>query len=124
MTFFGLSQTPPPTFSCNFVLLQGRMGLKLLLLSAGLILITPGQHHHHHHHKYLCIIAFAINTRDAKSSERGEHARTIFSLLLCYFFGPCTRSVCALVLIFGSSCANVWPKQFGQLTQLCIVSGD
>ena len=82
MTFFGLSQTPPPTFSFNFVLLQGRMGLKLLLLSAGLILITPGQHHHH---KYLCIIAFAINTRDAKSSECGEHARTIFSLLLCYF---------------------------------------
>ena len=49
----------------------------------------------------------------------------------CYFFAPavlifglCTRTGCALVLIFGSSCANVWPKQFGQLTQLCLVSGD
>ena len=34
-------------------------------------------------------------------------------------FGLCTRTGCALVLIVGSSCANVWPKQFGQLTQLC-----
>ena len=49
----------------------------------------------------------------------------------CYFFAPavlifglCTRTGCAVVLIFGSSCANVWPKQFGQLTQLCLVSGD
>ena len=39
-------------------------------------------------------------------------------------FGLCTRTGCALVLIFGSSCANVWPKQFGQSTQLCLVSGD
>ena len=39
-------------------------------------------------------------------------------------FGLCTCTGCALVLIFGSSCANVWPKQFGQLTQLCLVSGN
>ena len=39
-------------------------------------------------------------------------------------FGLCTRTGCELVLIFGSSCANVWPKQFGQLTQLCLVSGN
>ena len=39
-------------------------------------------------------------------------------------FGLCTRTGCELVLIFDSSCANVWPKQFGQLTQLCLVSGN
>ena len=39
-------------------------------------------------------------------------------------FGLCTLTGCELVLIFGSSCANVWPKQFGQLTQLCLVSGN
>ena len=33
-------------------------------------------------------------------------------------------AVNTLVLFFCSSCANVWPKQFGQLTQLCLVSGD
>ena len=59
--------------------------------------------------------------RDAKS---GEQARAIFFAPTVLFFGLCTRSGCALVLIFGSSCANVWPKQFGQLTQLCLVSGD
>ena len=39
-------------------------------------------------------------------------------------FGLFTRTGCELVLIFGSSSANVWLKQFGQLTQLCLVSGE
>ena len=59
--------------------------------------------------------------RDSKSGERGEHARAIFFAPAVLIFGLCMRTGCALVLIFGSSCANVWPKQFGQLTQLCLV---
>ena len=45
----------------------------------------------------------------SKNGERGEHARAIF-LPAVLIFGLCTRTGCALVLIFGSSCANVWPK--------------
>ena len=48
----------------------------------------------------------------------------LFFALAVLIFGLCTRTGCELVLFFGSSCANVWPKQFGQLTQRCLVSGN
>ena len=38
----------------------------------------------------------------------GEHARAIFFAHAVLIFYPCMRAGCALVLIFGSSCANVW----------------
>ena len=34
----------------------------------------------------------------------------LFFAPVVLIFGLCTRTGCALVLIFGSSCANVWPK--------------
>ena len=77
--------------------------------------------------KCMCICGVELCNmlcRDSKSGERGEHALAIFFAPAVLIFGLCTRTGCALVLIFGSSCANVWPKQFGQLTQLCLVSGD
>ena len=58
--------------------------------------------------------SIVIFSRDAKSGECGEHARANFFAPAVLIFGLCTRTGCALVLIFGSSCANVWPKQFGQ----------
>ena len=65
-----------------------------------------------------------LGHRDSKRGERGEHDRAIFFAPAVQIFGLCTHTGCAMVLIFGSSCANVWPKQFGQLTQLCLVSGN
>ena len=61
---------------------------------------------------------------DTKSGEHGEHARAIFLAPAVLIFGLCTRTGCALVLIFGSSCANVWAistvvLSFGQIAQLC-----
>ena len=78
----------------------------------------------------LCCISLSVATfQPSTPPQRFEKwwARWACS---CYFFAPavlifdpCTRPGCALVLISGSSCANVWPKQFGQLTQLCLVLG-
>ena len=45
----------------------------------------------------------------SKNGERGEHARAIF-LPAVLIFGLCTRTGCALVLIFGSS-ANLLASQ-------------
>ena len=76
----------------------------------------------------LCCISLSVATfQPSTPPQRFEKwwARWACS---CYLFAPAvliyglfTRTGCALVLIFGSSCANVWPKQFGQLTQLCLV---
>ena len=44
-------------------------------------------------------------TRHANS---GEHARAIFFVFAVLIFGLCMHRGCALVLILGSTCANVW----------------
>ena len=49
-------------------------------------------------------------SRDSKSGERGEHALAIFFAPTVLIFGLCTRTGCALVLIFGSS-ANLLASQ-------------
>ena len=59
-------------------------------------------------------------TRDSKSGERGEHAHAISLPMLCYFL----VCVCAQNVHWCLFLAPAVPKQFGQLTQLCLVSGD
>ena len=61
-----------------------------------------------------------VTHRDSKSGERGEHVRAIFLPLLCKFL-VCVRPQDVYWCLF---LAPAVPKQFGQLTQLCLVSGD
>ena len=75
--------------------------------------------------KYFNVVrSFYFNCTEIRKVVSAVSTLMLFFAPAVLIFGLCMRTGCALVLIFGSSCANVWPKQFGQLTQLCLISGD